>query len=133
LHKVLTLASIIEKESSVEHEKPVISGVFHNRMRKGMKLQADPTLIYSLFLAGEWDGRIRFRHFNIECPYNTYRYVTIPPGPISSVGLTSIQAAIFPAKVDYLYFVAMSPGGEHYFSKTLKEHNAAVDKYIRGR
>lgn len=133
LHEVLTMASIIEKESSVEHEKPVISGVYNNRLKIGMKLQADPTLIYALMIDNKYDGDIKFRHFDYDSPYNTYKIFGMPSGPISSVGKTSILAAIFPAKVEYLYFVAMKPGGEHYFSRTLQEHNAAVQRYIKKR
>ncbi|MCX7820342.1 MAG: endolytic transglycosylase MltG [Brevinematales bacterium] len=128
LNKVLTMASIIQKEARFEHEMPIISGVYYNRIEKRYKLQADPTLIYALILDGKYDGNIRKSHFDYHSKYNTYRYYGLPPGPICNSGKMAILAAIYPAKVDYLYFVA-KPDGTHYFSKTLEEHNKAVHLY----
>lgn len=130
LRKVLIIASIIEKEAKFEFEKPIISGVYYNRIKKGMKLQADPTLIYALMLSGKYDGEIHYSDFGIDSHYNTYKYYGLPPGPISNPDKTSILAAIYPADVEYLYFVA-KPDGTHYFSKTLEEHNKAVWEFQR--
>jgi len=130
LKKVLTMASIIVKEARFEFEKPIIAGVYYNRLKKGMKLQADPTLIYALMISGKYEGEILYSDFGIDSHYNTYRYYGLPPGPIASPDKTSILAAIYPADVEYLYFVA-KPDGTHYFSKTLEEHNKAVWEYQR--
>lgn len=128
LEKVLAMASIVEREARKDAEKPVIAGVYYNRLKVGMKLQADPTLIYALILAGGYDGDIRFRDFALDSKYNTYKYYGLPPAPIANPGKSAILAAIYPASVDYLYFVAKSDG-THQFSKTLQEHNAAVYQY----
>lgn len=128
LRKVLAMASIVEKEAKQEFEKPIIAGVYYNRIKKGYRLQADPTLIYALTLAGRYDGDIRHGDFNFDSKYNTYKYFGLPPTAICNPGKTSILAAIFPADVDYLYFVA-KPDGSHHFSKTLEEHNKAVYQY----
>lgn len=129
LNEILTLASIVEKESAIEYEKPWIAGVYRNRLKIRMMLQADPTLIYALTLAGLYDGNIRFRHFEYDSPYNTYKYYGLPPYPIANPGKTSIMAAIFPASVEYFYFCANPDNsGAHTFSVTLQEHNRAVEK-----
>jgi UPF0755 protein len=97
-------------------------------MRKGMRLQCDPTVIYAL---GEhFDGNIRKRDLQIDSPYNTYRYAGLPPGPIANAGQRSLEAAVNPAPVDYLYFVATGSDGQHKFSRTLEEHNRAVQQYL---
>lgn len=121
-HQVVTLASIIEKEARVATERPTISAVYHNRLKRGMLLQADPTVLYAL---GRHESRVLYRHLEVESPYNTYRNVGLPPGPIASPGSASIEAALFPADVPYLYFVA-HPDGHHEFRATLREHNEAV-------
>ncbi len=121
-HQVVTLASIIEKEARVATERPTISAVYHNRLKRGMLLQADPTVLYAL---GRHETRVLFRHLEVDSPYNTYRNVGLPPGPIASPGSASIEAALFPADVPYLYFVA-HPDGHHEFRATLREHNEAV-------
>lgn len=125
LKKIVTLASIIEKETGAGHERKVISAVFNNRLRIGMRLQSDPTVIYAM---PHFDGNIRKKDLEYDSPYNTYLYKGLPPGPIASPGLDSIRAALFPEKVDYLYFVSKN-NGEHQFSRTLKEHNNAVKRY----
>jgi len=121
-HQVMTLASIIEKEARVASERPTISAVYHNRLKRGMLLQADPTILYAL---GRHAPRVLYRDLEVESPYNTYRHVGLPPGPIASPGAASIEAALFPADVPYLYFVA-HPDGHHEFRTTFREHNEAV-------
>ena len=121
-HQVVTLASIIEKEARVATERPIISAVYHNRLKIGMMLQADPTVLYAL---GRHANRVLYRDLEVKSPYNTYRNVGLPPGPIASPGSASIEAALFPADVPFLYFVA-HPDGHHEFRATLREHNEAV-------
>ena len=124
-HQIITLASLIEKETGLNSERKMISSVFHNRLRKNMRLQTDPTVIYAI---EKFDGNIRKRDLKIDSPYNTYRYKGLPPGPIASPGIKSIIAAISPVESDRLYFVSRK-NGSHYFSSTLTEHNQAVQKY----
>jgi len=128
-NEVITLASIIEKETSVDEERPVVSAVFHNRIRKNIPLQSDPTVIYAL---PHFDGNLTRRNLKIPSPYNTYHVKGLPPGPISNPGIASIMAALNPAPVNYLYFVSRNDG-THHFSNTLAEHNRAVQKYQRRR
>jgi len=128
-NEVVTLASIIEKEAVVREEKPVISSVFHNRLRLGMLLQSDPTAIYGI---DGFNRKISKKDLMRDSRYNTYRYRGLPPGPICNPGKDSIMAALWPAKTDYLYFVARG-GGRHYFSVTLKQHLRAVAKVRRNR
>ncbi|NMC63690.1 MAG: endolytic transglycosylase MltG [SAR324 cluster bacterium] len=125
-HEVLTLASIIEKESGDVSEQPMISSVFHNRLNKGMKLQADPTVIYGV---GEFNGNLTKADLETPTPYNTYTNFGLPPGPIGNPGKNAIHAALYPAKSDYLYFVANATG-KHTFSNQLPEHNKAVSELI---
>jgi UPF0755 protein len=124
-HQLVTLASIIQKEAGSNQEMPLISAVFHNRLKKGMPLQADPTVIYGI---KEFDGNLTRRHLLEPTPYNTYRMAGLPPGPITNPGNDALQAAADPAPVDYLYFVARGDG-THQFSSTLAEHNAAVRRF----
>jgi UPF0755 protein len=128
LRDLVTLASIVEKEAALDDERPVIAGVYANRLRRGMGLYADPTVIYALKLAGTWDGNIRKPDLQIDSPYNTYRYPGLPPGPICSPGLASLEAALTPADVPYLYFVSRNDGS-HVFAKTLAEHNRNVNEW----
>ena len=130
-HDVMTLASLIEKEAQLDAERELISAVFHNRLRRGMRLQCDSTVIYAL--GDDFDGNLRKVDLKIDSPYNTYRYGGLPPGPIASPGSRSIAAAVSPADVTYLYFVATRQDGAHHFSKTLKEHNRAVRRYQLNR
>ncbi len=124
---VLTLASIIEKETGNREERPLISAVFHNRLSRGMPLQADPTSVYGVKDQAEGITRDDLQR---ESPYNTYRIRGLPPGPIASPGLDSIRAALYPADVEYLYFVSKH-NGRHHFSKTREEHLRAVRLYRR--
>ncbi len=124
-HEIITLASLIEKETGKDSERKQISSVFHNRLKKNMLLQTDPTVIYAIDI---FDGNIRKRDLNIDSPYNTYRYKGLPPGPIANPGLKSIIAALYPATTSNLYFVSKQDGS-HKFSATLTEHNLAVQKY----
>lgn len=123
--QVVTLASIIEKETGRAEERVLIASVFHNRLRQGMPLQSDPTIIYGLV---NFDGNIRQEDIRNPHPYNTYVHSGLPPGPIASPGLASMQAVLFPASGDYLYFVAKKDG-THHFSKDLASHNQAVQLY----
>ncbi|MCG8566126.1 MAG: endolytic transglycosylase MltG [Desulfobacterales bacterium] len=127
--EVLTLASIIEKETGKAFERPLISSVFHNRIHKGMKLQSDPTVIYG---DPNFKGRIRTRHLRRKTPYNTYVIKGLPLGPIANPGAAAIEAALYPDKSDFLFFVSKNDR-THKFSKTLKEHNRAVRKYQLNR
>lgn len=124
----VTLASIIGKESGNSAEKPLISAVFHNRLAKGMKLQSDPTAIYNLQQEGGHVKIVLLKHLKSDTPHNTYRISGLPPGPIANPGIDSLWAALHPAKVDYLYFVAKNDGA-HQFSSNLASHNQAVLKY----
>ncbi|UCD36165.1 MAG: endolytic transglycosylase MltG [Nitrospiraceae bacterium] len=127
VNEVLTLASIIEKEAIYNSERPRIAAVYHNRLRKSMKLQADPTVLYGV--KDRWK-RIRYRDLRRKTPYNTYVIKGLPPGPIASPGIESIKAALYPEDVDFLFFVAMN-NGRHYFSRTGEEHMEAVVVYQR--
>ncbi len=126
-HQVLTLASIIKGETSLREEMPVISGVYHNRLRIGMRLQADPTIQY--LLKGGW-RKLLHKDLQINSPYNTYKYIGLPPGPINNSGKTAILAALYPADHDYIFFVADGKGG-HRFSKTYSEHLKKVNEFRR--
>lgn len=135
IRQVTVLASLIEKETSRPEEKRVIAAVFHNRLRMRMKLDCDPTIIYALKLAGEYEGRLRSRDLKLESPYNTYRHPGLPLGPICNPGRASLEAALYPAPEDYLYFVSRNDGS-HQFSRTFREHQNAVLRYqksITGR
>jgi UPF0755 protein len=127
-HALVTLASIVQKEAGSEEEMPLIAGVFHNRLRKGMRLQADPTVIYGVV---NFDGNLTRRHLQTPTPYNTYTRAGLPPGPIASPGLAALRAAASPAQTQALYFVARGDG-RHEFSVTLEAHNRAVNRYQRG-
>jgi UPF0755 protein len=123
---LLTLASIVEKETGLEAELPLVASVYVNRLNQGMKLQADPTVIYG---ASNYDGNLTTAHMKEKQPYNTYVNFGLPPGPIANPGLKAIQASAHPAKTDYIFFVADGSGG-HLFGKTYKEHQANVRKFL---
>jgi UPF0755 protein len=129
IEEVITLASIVEKETGRAEERPVIASVFKNRLKKRMRLKSDPTVIYGL---NDFDGNLKKEHLVQRTPYNTYVIRGLPPGPIANPGKESIEAVLFPAKTDYLYFVSKNDGS-HYFSKTLTDHNKAVQKYQKKR
>lgn len=122
--EIVTLASIIEKETRIESERKAISGVFHNRLKRGIALEADPTVRYALH---KYTGRLLYKDLKVDSPYNTYRHRDLPPGPICSPGKASILAALYPDEVDYYYFVAAGDGS-HIFSRTLAQHNEARKK-----
>lgn len=128
-YEALILASIVEKESAIAEERPLIAGVFINRLRKKMRLQTDPTVIYGI---ENYDGNIRFRDLRKDTPYNTYTRSGLPPTPIALPGREAIHATLHPDKTEYLYFVAFGDGsGRHQFSTNLKDHEKAVDRYQR--
>jgi UPF0755 protein len=126
--QVVTLASLIEKETGKGEERPLVAAVYRNRMKIGMGMQADPTVVYALQKAGTYNGNIRREDLAIDSPYNTYRYPGLPPGPIASPGKASLEAALAPAEVDYLYFVSRNDGS-HAFAATLAEHNRNVQEF----
>ncbi len=127
---VVTLASLVERETGVPEERPIVAGVFTNRLHRGQALQCDPTVIYALELADKYSGRLDSGDLHFDSAYNTYRHAGLPPGPIGNPGEASLRAALQPAPVDYLFFVANTRGG-HVFSKSLQEHNRNVAQYRR--
>ena len=132
VRQVVTLASLVEKETAKAEERAVVAGVYTNRLKVGMGLQCDPTVIYALMLAGRYDGNIRKGDLQIDSPYNTYRYAGLPPGPIAAPGEAALRAAAEPADVPYLYFVSRNDGS-HVFSTTLDEHNRNVYNFQKRR
>ena len=125
LEQAVTLASIVEKESGLPREGPAIASVYLNRLKRGMRLQADPTVIYALKREGKWSGTLHRSDYGHDSPYNTYLYAGLPPGPICNPGSNALKSAVSPAKTDYLYFVADASGG-HTFTRTFEEHLAAI-------
>lgn len=126
--QVVTLASLIEKETGKPDERPLVGAVYRNRLKIGMPMQADPTIVYALEKAHRYDGNIRRNDLGLDSPYNTYRFPGLPPGPIASPGKASLDAALLPADVPYLYFVSRNDGS-HLFAKSLAEHNTNVRKF----
>lgn len=126
-HKLLTMASLIEEEATEHVDRRLISGVFYNRLKAGMPLQTDPTVLYA---QGEHKDKVNYKDLEVKDPYNTYINTGLTPGPISNAGISSIEAALSPEKTDYMYFLA-ADNGEIYFSKTLEEHNSKKAKYLK--
>jgi peptidoglycan lytic transglycosylase G len=131
-HQVVTLASLVEKETGLAAERPVVAGVFVHRLKLGMLLDCDPTTIYASLLDRRYRGAIHQSDLDNPDPYNTYKNAGLPPGPIANPGADSIRAALHPAETDFLYFVAKPSGGGHQFSTTLAAHEKAVQKYRHG-
>src|SRR5438270_7539696 len=127
---VVTLASLVERETPKPEERPLVAAAFENRLRHNIALQCDPTVIYALQDAGQYQGKLTGADLHFPSPYNTYAHPGLPPGPIGNPGEASLRAALDPAKTDYLYFVANTQGG-HFFAATLVEHNRNVTKYRR--
>ncbi len=130
VREVVTLASIVEKEARLDEERALIAGVYAHRLRRGIALYADPTVIYALKLLGTWDGNLRSGDLKMDSPYNTYVYPGLPPGPICSPGIKSLAAAAAPADTPYLYFVSRNDGS-HVFAESYAEHRRNVDRWQR--
>jgi UPF0755 protein len=128
--RIVTLASLVERETPKPQERPMVASVFTNRLRKGMRLQCDPTVIYALERMGEYKPPLKGKDLTFDSPYNTYEHGGLPPGPIGNPGEASLRAALHPEETSFLYFVANTQGG-HFFSSTLEEHNRNVLKYHR--
>jgi UPF0755 protein len=126
-HEVVTLASIVEREAKRPEERPVIAGVYRNRLRDGMRLEADPTVQYA---RGIHTNRVLFKDLDVDSPYNTYKHAGLPPGPIASPGAASLRAALYPADVPYKFFVAY-PDGRHEFTVDFAQHTEARRKALR--
>ncbi len=129
VHQMVTIASVIEKETGAAEERPLIASVFHNRLKKGMRLESDPTVIYGI---KDFDGNITRKHLETLTPYNTYKISGLPPGPIASPGQKSLEAALYPADSDFLFFVSKNDH-RHQFSTNLTDHSRAVQKYQLSR
>ena len=125
VRQVVTLAALVEKETAQDAERPLVAAVYRNRLRAGMPMQADPTVIFALQRAGRWNGNLTRDDLSFDSPYNTYRYAGLPPGPIAAPGRRALDAVVAPAAVDYLYFVSRNDG-THVFAATLAEHNRNV-------
>ncbi len=128
LRELVILASLVEKEAKLDAERPLIAAVYANRLRLGIGLYADPTIIHALKLLGRWNGNLTKSDLRMESPWNTYRVAGLPPGPICSPGLASLQAAARPADVSYIYFVSRNDGS-HVFADSLAEHNRNVERW----
>ena len=131
VQRTVTLASIVEKETRLPDERPLVAGVFENRLAQHIGLATDPSVIYASLLRGKFDGTIRQSDLQLDSPYNTYKYAGLPPGPIANPGVTALAAAMHPTQTDYLYFVANNAGG-HNFARTIEEHNHNVAEYRKG-
>ncbi|MPZ19823.1 MAG: endolytic transglycosylase MltG [Luteitalea sp.] len=128
VRELVTLASMVEKETGQDHERSLVAAVFANRLQKGIGLYSDPTIIYALTKTGRYEGNLSRADLRLDSPYNTYKYPGLPPGPIAAPGRASLTAALEPASVDYLYFVSRNDGS-HVFAHTLDEHNKNVREY----
>lgn len=130
IHRIVTVASIVEKETAVPEERPIVASVYYNRLARNMLLGADPSVVYAALVAGRYRGTIYQSDLQFDSPYNTYKYAGLPPGPIANPGVASLQAAMNPAQTDYLYFVSDN-NGHHRFSRTAEEHERNVAAYRR--
>lgn len=130
VHRIVTVASIIEKETAVPEERPLVASVYYNRLTRNMLLGADPSVVYAALVAGRYRGTIYQSDLQFDSPYNTYKYAGLPPGPIANPGAASLEAAMHPAQTDYLYFVSDN-NGHHRFSRTAEEHERNVAAYRR--
>jgi UPF0755 protein len=128
IRQAVTLASLVEKETARAEERPLVAAVYANRLRIGMGLQCDPTVIYALQKAGKYTGNLTRENLTFDSPYNTYRYAGLPPGPIAAPGRFALEAAVRPATVDYLYFVSRNDGS-HMFASTYAEHQRNVRQF----
>jgi UPF0755 protein len=128
IRQLVTLASLVEKETARADERPLVAAVYANRLQKNMGLQCDPTVIYALQRAGRFDGNLRRDDLLFDSPYNTYRYAGLPPGPIAAPGKAALEAAANPAETEFLYFVSRNDGS-HEFARTLEEHNRNVQRF----
>jgi UPF0755 protein len=135
LERTVIMASIVEKETAVAAERPMVAGVYYNRLAKNIALDADPSIIYAELLAGTYQGALHHADMQFSSPYNTYRHAGLPPGPLGNPGRSALEAAMHPAQSDYYYFVADAQG-HHRFARTIEEHNKNVVAYrqaMRGR
>ncbi len=132
VHELVTMASLVEKETGVTPERPLVASVFYNRLQAGMRLQCDPTVIYAVLLEGRYRGAIYQSDLESDSPYNTYTHAGLPPGPIANPGRAALEAAMAPASTKYMYFVADGDSG-HHFSATLEEHSRNVALYRRSQ
>jgi len=132
VHRMVTMASIVEKETAVPEERPLVASVYYNRLRRRMLLGADPTVIYAELLTGTYTGSLHHADLSVESPYNTYRFAGLPPGPIGNPGQSSLAAAMHPAATKFLYFVS-DGNGHHRFARSLEEHNRNVAAYRHAR
>ncbi len=132
IHRIVTMASIVEKETAVPDERPLVASVYYNRLDRNMALGADPSVIYAALLAGRYRGTIYQSDLQFDSPYNTYKYPGLPPGPIANPGLASLDAAMHPAQSDFLYFVSDN-NGHHRFSRSLEEHAKNVVAYRKAQ
>lgn len=128
IHRVVTMASIVEKETADPNERPLVAGVYYNRLNRNMALAADPSVIYAALVAGRYRGTIYASDLQYESPYNTYKYPGLPPGPIANPGIASLEAAMHPKQTEYLYFVSDN-NGHHRFARDLEEHARNVAAY----
>lgn len=131
-HRIVTMAAIVEKETAAPEERPVVAGVYYNRIAKHMSLDADPSVVYASLLAGRYTGVIHVSDLQLDSPYNTYKYGGLPPGPIANPGRGALAAAMHPAQTPYLYFVSDNQG-HHRFARSLEEHSRNVASYRRGQ
>ncbi len=130
MHRIVTMASIVEKETADPKERPLVAGVYYNRLGRNMALAADPSVIYAALLAGRYRGTIYASDLQFDSPYNTYKFPGLPPGPIANPGVASLLAAMHPAHTDFLYFVSDN-NGHHRFARDLEEHSRNVAAYRR--